>query len=82
MAEAYIIFGRNGSGSGTGGANDSFADSFEIFDASTTVFGNNDGFTGEPGEPEQSGGGTTSAWWSWTAPADAGVVVDTVGKRF
>lgn len=48
---------------------------------SVTSTGTNVGFTGEAGEPAQSGA-ITSAWWTWTAPTDGVLVVDTEGSNF
>ncbi len=46
-----------------------------------TDTGNNDGYTGEAGEIEHDGP-TTSAWWSWTAPASGILTIDTVGSNY
>ncbi|MCA9010706.1 MAG: hypothetical protein KDB01_13235, partial [Planctomycetaceae bacterium] len=48
---------------------------------STTDTGTNVGFSGEPGEITQSGT-INSAWWSWTAPSNGTLVVDTNGSSF
>jgi hypothetical protein len=62
--------------------NDDFADRIDLGAAdSVTTTGNNAGFSGEPGEPEQSEP-LKSAWWSWTAPASGQVVIDTIGSNF
>ena len=37
--------------------------------------------SGEP-EPEENTPGGHSVWWSWTAPADGDVTVDTCGSDF
>ena len=60
--------------------NDDFADRIDLTGQTSTV-GNNDGFTSEPGEPLQNGT-INSAWWSWTAPADGTLTVDTNGSDF
>jgi hypothetical protein len=49
--------------------------------ASVTDTGSNVGFTGEGGEPAQSGT-ISSAWWTWIAPANGTLVVDTIGSNF
>ena len=39
--------------------------------------------TKEPGEPNHVGNvGGKSVWWSWTAPANGSVALDTVGSSF
>ena len=62
-------------------ANDMFADRFELTGSSATVFGTNIDATAEAGEPINFYGGK-SVWWTWTAPADGSVVIDTVGSDF
>jgi len=61
--------------------NDMFADRFELTGSSATVFGSNIDATAEAGEPINFYGGK-SVWWTWTAPADGSVVIDTVGSDF
>ena len=62
--------------------NDDFANRRNLGSgALVTDTGNNAGYTGETGEPEQSRP-TDSAWWSWTAPSDGDLVVDTNGSNF
>lgn len=49
----------------------------------TTVIGNNVGATKETDEPdhaEKTGG--KSVWWTWTAPADVILTLDTAGSTF
>ncbi|MCR9294280.1 MAG: S8 family serine peptidase [bacterium] len=62
--------------------NDSFADRIDLGSVSSGSYnGNNMGYTGETGEPEQNGD-ITSAWWSWTAPSNGTLTVDTFGSGF
>lgn len=62
--------------------NDSFVDRIDLgSESSISVAGNNDGYTGESGELAQNGA-ITSAWWSWTAPANGTLTVDTLGSGF
>jgi hypothetical protein len=64
------------------GNNDLFANRTNLASATTVnTTGTNVGFTGESGEPAQSGV-ITSAWWQWTAPASGTVTVDTFGSKF
>jgi len=61
---------------------DSFAGRTNLGSAiSVTDTGTNIGYTGEAGEPAQSGT-IDSAWWTWTAPANGTLVVDTIGSGF
>jgi hypothetical protein len=64
-------------------ANDSFADRIVIAGRTNTVTGYNVGATLEPGEPQypQYGGGN-SVWWTWKAPTNGPVIVDTIGSTF
>lgn len=61
--------------------NDLFADRFELTGISATVFGTNIDATVEAGEPINFNGGR-SVWWTWTAPSDGTVVIDTFGSDF
>ncbi|MDH6083979.1 Calx-beta domain-containing protein [Umezakia ovalisporum] len=61
--------------------NDNFINSTVITGQITSVTGTNLGFTGEPGEPSQSGT-INSAWWRWTAPTAGPVTINTVGSNF
>jgi hypothetical protein len=66
----------------TGPSNDLFANRIDLGSAATVnTTGTNDGYTGESGEPAQQGS-ITSAWWSWTAPANGTVTIDTFGSNF
>ena len=46
------------------------------------VTGSNPGATLEPGESVPKGSGTSSVWWSWTAPMTGAARVDTIGSSF
>jgi hypothetical protein len=61
--------------------NNNFIDSTVITGQIASVTGTNLGFTGEPGEPSQSGT-INSAWWRWTAPTASPVTINTVGSNF
>jgi hypothetical protein len=61
--------------------NDFFADRFELSGSSATVSGTNLDATAEAGEPINFSGGK-SVWWSWTAPSDGTVVLDTFGSNY
>jgi subtilisin family serine protease len=63
--------------------NDNFADRTPITGATVRVTGSNRGATIESGEPSSASTGIgQTVWWTWTAPADGGVVVDTKGSDF
>ncbi|HXI50624.1 MAG TPA: S8 family serine peptidase, partial [Candidatus Saccharimonadales bacterium] len=63
-------------------ANDQFANRTP-FGWATSVTGNNDGATEEPGEPNHAGNdGGRSVWWTWTSPAYASVTMSTAGSTF
>ena len=62
--------------------NDSFAYRIDLGSVSSvTDTGSNTGYTGETGEPAQSGL-VNSAWWSWTAPSTGVLTVDTFGSNY
>lgn len=61
--------------------NDMFADRFQLTGSSATARGTSIDATAEAGEPINFYGGK-SVWWTWTAPADGTVVIDTVGSDF
>jgi len=62
--------------------NDDFVDRINLDDAfPLSVPGTNVGFTGEIEEPDQNGA-INSAWWSWTAPDDGLLDLDTFGSSF
>lgn len=68
----------------TGPSNDSFATPTPLFGTDASRHGDtNVGATKEPAEPSHAGNpGGASVWYSWTAPADGPVVVDTAGSDF
>ncbi|MDH6098425.1 hypothetical protein NWP21_06125 [Anabaenopsis sp. FSS-46] len=61
-------------------SNDNFLNAI-IINGRNIITGSNVGFTGEIGEPAQSGV-MNSSWWSWTAPATTQVSIDTIGSDF
>ncbi|NEO80728.1 hypothetical protein [Moorena sp. SIO4G3] len=65
-------------------SNDNFADRISLNRISVSTTGTNVGFTGEPGEPNHAvlDFQLNSAWWSWTAPADGIVTIDTFGSNY
>ncbi|MDJ0737558.1 MAG: calcium-binding protein [Nostocaceae cyanobacterium] len=68
--------------------NDQFADSVRLIGASVATTGTNVDFTGEVGEPnhaevsENDNDALSSAWWTWKAPVDSEVTIDTLGSNF
>ena len=65
-------------------SNDNFADRVLLNGTSVSTTGTNVGFTGEAGEPNHAGisNPLNSAWWSWTAPGDGTVTIDTFGSNY
>ena len=68
-------------------ANDDFANAATLSGLPVNATGTNVDATTEPGEPTHTdlGYGTPaghSVWWSWTAPSDGVVTVDTCGSDF
>jgi hypothetical protein len=65
-------------------ANDNFANRLVLPGSLTiTATGVNVGATKEPGEPNHAGNpGGRSVWWSWTAPTNGTVVINTLGSSF
>ena len=59
--------------------NDDFANRITITGTSTQVTGNNTGATTEQGEPQNS---SNTLWWTWTAPQDGIVTMNTIGSTF
>jgi len=61
---------------------DLFADATLLTGSLVTVTGSNVGATAELGEPSGEGtsGTINSVWWSWTAPANTTVEVNTIGS--
>ena len=63
--------------------NDDFAAAVPIMGSSASLIGSNVAATTEPGEPQLSYyGSSASVWYTWTAPADGGVAIDTAGSGF
>jgi uncharacterized delta-60 repeat protein len=67
--------------SGRAAANDAFVDRYFIPDGTSTVMGSNVGATGEAGDFALGGAGRT-VWWTWIAPSNGNVTVDTSGSGF
>ena len=66
-------------------ANDNFAAAIVVPAAGGTVTSSNVDATAEPGEPDHAGssfGALHSVWFTWTAPADGAVALDTCGSGF
>jgi hypothetical protein len=71
-------------------ANDNFANATPLSGLHASATGTNVEATTESGEPEHTDPawlgsvtpGKHSVWWSWTAPSDADVTVDTCGSSF
>ncbi|MDQ3933022.1 MAG: hypothetical protein M3340_00135 [Actinomycetota bacterium] len=64
-------------------ANDNFAASTVLTGESLSATGSTLGATRESGEPTAGYSyGTSSIWYSWTAPATGGVTIDTTGSDF
>ncbi|BET69262.1 hypothetical protein ASA1KI_41800 [Opitutales bacterium ASA1] len=61
-------------------ANDLFADRAVLTGAEVQVTTSNRGATREPNEPQNWDGGSSSLWWTWTAPHDGTVTVSTSGS--
>ena len=64
--------------------NDDFADRITLTGTLASDEVSNIGFTGEPGEPDHADVSDVlnSAWWTWTAPTSAQVLLDTFGSDF
>ena len=61
--------------------NDSFKNALTIPPGQSRVWDDNRGASDEVGEPHHVGNrGGKSVWWTWTAPVDGTVVIDTVGS--
>ncbi len=75
---------RNGPAFGqTGPSNDLFSNAIVITNPQAIVTGSNVGATKEPGEPNHAGNaGGQSVWWTWTAPTNGTVTIDTTGSSF
>lgn len=63
--------------------NDAFANAFALSGTNFSVTGSNIGATAEPGEPSHAGEpGGRSVWWTWTAPTDGTMTLNTFGSSF
>ncbi len=78
----FCIGGLNLRGQSAIPPNDNFATRIPLFGTNLTTTGSNVGGTLEPGEPNPSGAGEKSVWWTWTAPTDGGVALSTAGSDF
>ncbi len=64
-------------------ANDSFASAVLLSGSTNIVTGSNTSATSELGEPSHAGNpATASVWWTWVAPDNGPVIVDTLGSAF
>lgn len=62
---------------------DAFANATVLTGATTTSTANNVAATKESGEPNHAGdAGGKSVWWTWTAPANGRVTIETTGSAF
>jgi hypothetical protein len=67
----------------SGPANNNFANRTSVTGTSATMTSTNVGATKETGEPNHYGNsGGKSVWWSWTAPSNGSVQIDTIGSSF
>jgi hypothetical protein len=63
--------------------NDTFANRFALAAAGGMLSGSSVGATKQVGEPNHAGNpGGKSVWWTWTAPQDGEVSIDTHGSGF
>jgi alpha-tubulin suppressor-like RCC1 family protein len=91
-AATYSVIVTNGYGGVTNSAsltlfvgppNDAFVNAIKLTGPPQIVTGTNVGATKEPGEPEHGANqGGSSVWWSWTAPKNESVTLDTTGSSF
>lgn len=64
-------------------ANNNFSNRTTISGTSATVTGTNVSATQETGEPNHAGkSGGKSVWWTWRAPSNGSVQIDTIGSNF
>jgi hypothetical protein len=64
-------------------ANDAFASRIAVTGFPATVAGSNVGATAQAGEPDHAGElARASVWWSWRAPANAQVEINTFDSNF
>ena len=62
---------------------DNFANAARLSGAHVQLSDNSSSATTETGEPDHAGApGGASLWWSWTAPVDGTVQIDTLGSGF
>jgi hypothetical protein len=63
--------------------NDQFAARIRLEGPQGIAVGSSTGATREPGEPDHAeGDGISSIWWSWVAPADGTMEINTSGSGF
>jgi hypothetical protein len=78
----YTVTANNGSLS-VSALNDMFANRKIIPGVSNVFLSSNLGATQEAGEPDHAGyPAGHSLWWTWTAPANGTVTIDTIGSSF
>src|SRR6266567_9506169 len=66
-----------------GPANDNFSNRITLTGTNVAITGSNVGATREMGEPAHAGNpGGQSVWWSWTAPTNGEVVINTDDSTF
>jgi hypothetical protein len=65
-------------------ANDNFADAVVLEGLPVSTSGTNVDATKEAGEPSHAGviGGGSSVWWTWTAPSNGGVAIESCGSLY
>lgn len=64
-------------------ANDDFADRLTLNGEFLSITANNEEATREPGEPTHGGNNVgRSLWWTWSAPRDGLLLLDTYGSTF
>jgi hypothetical protein len=63
--------------------NDNFVNRIALSGTAVTTNGTNVNATKETGEPKHAGNiGGKSVWWTWTAPSNGTVTIDTTGSTF
>ncbi|HMP81850.1 MAG TPA: hypothetical protein PKA41_04000 [Verrucomicrobiota bacterium] len=63
--------------------NDDFADGISVPGTTNSASGSNAGATKETGEPNHAGSASfNTVWWTWTAPTNWPVTMDTFGSLF
>lgn len=68
---------------GAGPTNDAFANRIALSGATANVSGSNLSASAETNEPAHAGyAANKSVWWTWTAPGNGQVIVDTIGSSF